>query len=227
MNPLKIAGIASLIFFATSCGGKKADNDSTDTVVAKTAVVQTNTSNKTILFFGDSLTAGYGLDDASQAFPAVIKAKIDLLKLPYNVVNAGVSGETSSDGLNRIDWVLKQKVDIFILELGANDGLRGISVQETTHNLQTIIDKVRAKNRQTKIILAGMQIPPNMGATYTHDFKELFPELAAKNHTALIPFLLDGVAGDPKLNQADGIHPTAAGDKIVAENVWKILQRAL
>jgi len=129
--------------------------------------------------------------------------------------------------LNRIDWALKQNVDIFILELGANDGLRGISVQETTHNLQTIIDKVKAKNRQTKIILAGMQIPPNMGAAYTHDFKAIFPALAAKNHTAIIPFLLAGVAGDPKLNQADGIHPTAAGDKIVAENVWKVLQKAL
>lgn len=209
-----------------SCGGKKTTNNvPADTIATKT--ITTNPANKTILFFGDSLTAGYGLDDQSESFPGVIKARIDSLKLPYNVVNAGVSGETTADGLARIDWALKQPVNIFMLELGANDGLRGLTGQQTTNNLQAIIDKIKATYPQAKIILAGMQIPPNMGAVYTHDFKDIFPELAAKNHLALVPFLLAGVAGDRKLNQADGIHPTTAGAKIVAGNVWKVLKPAL
>jgi len=208
-----------------SCGNKKApENSAIDTVTVKPAINQANPTNKTILFFGDSLTAGYGLDDPSEAFPGVIKARIDSLKLPYNVVNAGVSGETTAGGLSRIDWILKQKVDIFMLELGANDGLRGTSVKETNSNLQAIIDKVKLKYPLAKIILLGMQVPPSMGQTYVHDFKQLYPDLAAKNHLTLMPFLLDGVAGDPGLNQADGIHPTATGAKIVAGNVWKVLK---
>jgi acyl-CoA thioesterase-1 len=226
MHKFKITGSLLLCLSIFSCGGKKTTVDApADTIATKTT--PTNSTNKTILFFGDSLTAGYGLDDQSESFPGVIKARIDSLKLPYNVVNAGVSGETTADGLARIDWALKQPVAIFILELGANDGLRGLSVQQSASNLQAIIDKVKAKYPQAKIILAGMQIPPNMGPAYTHDFKDIFPALAAKNHLALVPFLLAGVAGDRKLNQADGIHPTAAGAKIVAENVWKVLKTEL
>jgi acyl-CoA thioesterase I len=218
----------SLFVLIVSCGGKKSsDNSIGDTVVVKTDTITTNMANKTILFFGDSLTAGYGLDDPSQAFPGVIKAIIDSLKLPYNVVNAGVSGETSAGGLARIDWILKQKVDAFMLELGANDGLRGTPISETTSNLQAIIDKVKAKYPNAKIILLGMQVPPSMGQTYVLDFKNIFPVLAAKNNLPLVPFLLDGVGGDPKLNQADGIHPTAQGAKIVALNVWKVLKSNL
>ena len=183
---------------------------------------------KTVLFFGDSLTAGYGLDDpASDAFPSVIREEIKKTKLPYNVVNAGNSGETSAGGLGRIDWVLKQKVDVFILELGANDGLRGIAVSETTRNLQDIIDRVKAKYPQAKIVLTGMQIPPSMGATYAQDFKNMFPKLAKKNNVTLVPFLLDKVGGISKLNQADGIHPTKEGAKIVADNVWSVLKNVL
>lgn len=182
--------------------------------------------SKTLLFFGDSLTAGLGLE-TEEAFPALIQQKIDTLQLPYQVVNAGLSGETTAGGKNRISWVLNQTVDVFVLELGANDGLRGIPVTETRANLQAIIDTVKAKNPNTKIILAGMQIPPNMGQDYTRDFKNVFPELAAKNNLPLIPFLLENVAGIPELNQPDGIHPTAEGHKIMAETVWPVIKDVL
>jgi acyl-CoA thioesterase-1 len=186
-------------------------------------VVAATKKEKTILFFGNSLTAGYGIDP-SQAFPALIQNKIDSLKLNYNVINAGVSGETSAGGNGRIDWILRQPIDVFVLELGGNDGLRGIPLAETKKNLQAIIDKVKAKYPDAKIILAGMQIPPNMGQDYTGEFKKIYPELAAKNKISLIPFLLQGVGGDPKLNQDDGIHPNVQGAIIVAENVWKVLK---
>ena len=183
-------------------------------------------STKTILFFGNSLTAGYGLE-LNEAFPAIIQHKIDSLKLPYTVINAGVSGETSAGGNSRIDWVLRQSIDIFILELGGNDGLRGIPVAETKRNLQSIIDKVRSKYPGVKIILAGMQIPPNMGQQYTSAFRDLFPDLSRNNKIPLIPFLLEGVGGEARLNLPDGIHPTAEGHAILAENVWKVLQPLL
>jgi len=206
-----------------ACGGKNTSVD-TQQETAKDTTSATTSNKKTILFFGDSLTAGYGLDDPANAFPGVIERKIDSLKLPYAVVNAGVSGETTAGGLARIDWILKQKVDIFVLELGANDGLRGTPVAETTKNLQFIINKVKAKYPDAKIVLAGMQVPPSMGNDYITSFKNLFPALAEKNKIALVPFLLAGVGGNPKLNQADGIHPTADGAKIVANNVWKVLK---
>jgi acyl-CoA thioesterase-1 len=184
------------------------------------------TNNNIIMFFGDSLTAGYGLD-TEEAFPAVIQQIVDSLNLNYTIVNAGLSGETTASGRNRLDWVLNQKADVFILELGANDGLRGIPLNETRQNLQAIVDSVREKNPDTVIILAGMQIPPNMGQEYTAEFRKIFPELAAKNETLLIPFLLDNVAGIPELNQEDGIHPTIEGQKIVATNVWEVLKPIL
>lgn len=179
--------------------------------------------SKTIIFFGNSLTAGMGLDP-NEAFPALIQDKLDSLQLDFKVINAGLSGETTASGKNRLNWVLNQKVDVFVLELGANDGLRGIPLTETRSNLQSIIDTVLQKNPMTKIILAGMQIPPNMGKAYTTEFRSIFPELAKKNKAALIPFLLRDVAGIPALNQEDGIHPTEEGQKIVANNVWEILE---
>jgi acyl-CoA thioesterase-1 len=181
---------------------------------------------KVILFFGNSLTAGMGLEP-SEAFPALIKERIDSLGFEYEVINAGLSGETTASGKNRIDWVLSKEVAVFVLELGANDGLRGVPLAETRKNLQEIIDIVNEKNPNAEIILAGMQIPPNMGEAYTTEFRNIFPELAKKNKLKLIPFLLDGVAGDPKLNQQDGIHPTAKGYKIVADNVWDVLKEVL
>lgn len=188
---------------------------------------QSAPESKTILFFGDSLTAGYGLDDPSEAFPGVIQTKIDSAKLPYTIVNAGVSGETTAGGKNRIDWVLKQPVTVFVLELGANDGLRGLPVQQTSDNLQVIIDHVKAKYPKAKLVLAGMQVPPNMGNDYAAQFKAIFPKIAAKNNMTLVPFLLQGVGGIPSLNQKDGIHPTAVGARIVAANVWQILKPLL
>lgn len=181
---------------------------------------------KTILFFGNSLTAGYGLQP-SEAFPALIQKKIDSLNLPYKVINAGLSGETTAGGKNRIDWILKQPVDVFVLELGANDGLRGIPPQSTKDNLQAIIDKVKAKYPNVKIVLAGMEIPPSMGGSYAAQFRVVFRQLAEKNNLAFIPFLLEGVAGERSLNQGDGVHPTAQGQKILAENTWQILKDVL
>ncbi len=178
---------------------------------------------KTIIFFGDSLSAGYGLDEPTLAFPGLIQHRLDSLHADYQVINAGVSGETTAGGVGRIAWILNQPVDVFVLELGANDGLRGIPVETTEKNLQTIIDSVSAKNPGVKIVLAGMQVPPNMGAKYANAFKAIFPALAAKNNATLIPFLLDGVGGEPSLNQADGIHPNVEGHRIVADNVWKTL----
>lgn len=185
-----------------------------------------NQPMKTILFFGNSLTAGYGLDP-SEAFPALIQQKIDSLGLPYKAINAGNSGETSAGGKSRIDWLLKQKVDVFVLELGANDGLRGIPVPETSRNLQAIIDKVKAKYPEAKMVLLGMEIPPNMGGKYAADFRVIFRQLATKNNMAFVPFLLEGVGGVRELNLPDGIHPTAKGHKILTENVWTVLKDVL
>ncbi len=179
-------------------------------------------SEKTILFLGNSLSAGYGLDP-ELAFPALIQQKIDSLKWNFRVINAGLSGETSAGGLRRVDWLLKNRVDIFVLELGGNDGLRGIALELTKKNLQAIIDRVKAKYPAAKIVIAGMQVPPNLGQEYAAQFRALYAELAKKNNALLIPFLLEGVGGDPKLNLPDGIHPTAAGHRLVAKNVWKVL----
>lgn len=213
-----------------SCGKQenKQQNKQTETSVESEnqPTPETDEATKVILFFGNSLTAGYQLE-ASEAYPAVIQQKIDSLGYDYQVVNAGLSGDTSASGKSRLDWVLKQNVDVFVLELGANDGLRGIPLSETRQNLQDIIDMVKAKNADTKIILAGMQIPPNMGQDYTTEFRTIFPDLAEQNNVELIPFLLEGVAGNPELNLNDGIHPTAEGYKIVADNVWDILAEVL
>jgi acyl-CoA thioesterase-1 len=219
----------SSVILLLSCGSDTAKKEKT----TETAPIKTESKKaekvvtKKLLFFGDSLTAGYGLEDLNNAFPALIQTKIDSLSLKYTVINSGLSGETSAGGKSRINWVLNQKVDIFILELGANDGLRGIPLKETRKNLQAIIDAVLAKNAATKIVLAGMQLPPNMGIDYITEFKTIFPELAKKNGLKLIPFLLKDVGGIPALNQADGIHPTGKGHKILANNAWVILKPML
>lgn len=186
----------------------------------------TAAETKTVIFFGDSLTAGYGLDP-DEAFPALIQKKIDAAGMPARVVNAGLSGETTAGGLRRLNWILRQKVDVFVIELGANDGLRGIAPDVTRNNLQAMIDQVRAKYPHVVIVLAGMQLPTNLGPDYTRKFAAIFPELATSNHLTLIPFLLAGVGGVESLNQGDGMHPTAQGDQIVADTVWKTLERLL
>ncbi len=217
-----------LAFLLFACGPKEKSTTEDSSAGSQTETgpdkeKEAQVQAKNIVFFGNSLTAGYGLDPR-EAFPALIQNKLDSLGLKYNVINAGLSGETTSGGNSRVDWVLNQKPDVFVLELGANDGLRGIPLEETRANLQSIIDKVRKKNPEVKIVLAGMQIPPNMGPEYTAEFRTIFPDLAESNEIALIPFLLDGVAGNPELNQRDGIHPTAEGQVIVASNVWSILE---
>jgi len=215
-----------LFIFFTSCGNmatKKADVGEMEEKVIENKV-EAKSESKVILFFGNSLTAGMGLDP-NEAFPALIQEKIDSLQLSYKVVNAGLSGETTASGKNRLGWVLNADIEVFVLELGANDGLRGISLEETRGNLQEIIDVVQQKNPNTTIILAGMQIPPNMGQNYTSEFKDIFPDLAKKNNIGLIPFLLEDVAGNPELNQPDGIHPTAEGQKIIANNIWPIIAK--
>ncbi|MGE5944383.1 MAG: arylesterase [Flavobacteriales bacterium] len=217
-----------LLITSTSCGetSDKKLKTSSDDIEATDSLRATTSKDKLILFFGNSLTAGMGLD-VEEAFPAVIQHKLDSLGLSYKVINAGLSGETTASGKNRVEWILNQKVDVFVLELGANDGLRGIPPSETKSNLQAIIDIVREKNPDVKIVLAGMQMPPNLGEDYTTEFKNIFPELAEKNNIELIPFLLENVAGIPELNQGDGIHPTVEGQKILAENVWVVLEDIL
>jgi acyl-CoA thioesterase-1 len=181
-----------------------------------------NDTKKRIVILGDSITAGYGLD-LKQAYPALIQQKIAQAKLPFVVVNAGVSGDTSAGGLRRVAWTLSKGADILIIALGGNDGLRGISTDETKKNLLGIIKKARTKNPMIKTLIAGMQMPANMGPKFTERFKKIFPEIAKASNSRLIPFLIEDVGGDENLNQADGIHPTAEGQRIVADNVWKIL----
>jgi acyl-CoA thioesterase-1 len=216
--------ITLFFFVLSSCTDNKKSTETDNTNIAKDSAAITK--KKTIVFYGNSLTAGYGLSPA-QAFPAIIQKKIDSLGLPYQVVNAGVSGETSSGGKTRIDWILRQPVDVFVLELGANDGLRGIPLSATRENLQSIIDRVIAKNPATKLVFAGMQVPPNMGEKYSTEFRNIYTDLAEKNEMTLVPFLLEGVGGEPSLNQEDGIHPTAEGHRVVADNLWQHLKSLL
>lgn len=180
----------------------------------------------TVLFYGNSLTTGFGIDP-DKAYPQLIQEKIDGLGWPFRVINGGVGGETSAGGLSRIDWVLRNRVDVFVLELGGNDGLRGVDPRTTRRNLSAIIRRVRDRYPETKIILAGMQAPPNMGQRFVTEFREMYPALAESERVALIPFILEGVGGIPELNLPDGIHPTAEGHAIMAENVWKVLKPVL
>jgi acyl-CoA thioesterase-1 len=181
---------------------------------------------KTVLFFGDSLTAGYGLDPA-QAFPALIQAKITARGWDFQVINAGISGETTAGGLRRIDRVLQRPIAVLVLALGANDGLRGLPLADAKRNLQAIIDRTRHTYPQAKIVLAGMQVPTTLGREYATGFHTMFSDLATANAATLIPFLLEGVAGIPALNLPDGLHPNPAGHRIIAENVWQVLEPIL
>ena len=220
---LKTLSVLTLLL-AISCqqNGDKAPVKTTETT-AKTTESGSKTAKKSILFFGNSLTAGYGLDDASTAgFVGLTQQKMDSLNLPYRCVNAGLSGETTAGGNSRVEWVIEQQpVDIFILELGGNDALRGLKAEESEKNLQSILDKVRAKYPSVKIILSGMEAPRNMGKVYTTAFHNVYPTLAKRNNIALIPFVLEGVGGIAALNQKDGIHPTAEGNKLLRRRFGK------
>jgi acyl-CoA thioesterase I len=199
---------------------------------SRTLLAQTSTPapgatpTKTVVFLGDSLTAGLGLPP-TEAFPALIAEKIRAAGLPFKVENAGLSGDTSAGALRRTDWLLQRPIDVLVIELGGNDGLRGLPVRSLKSNLQAIIDKAKAKNPAVKIVIAGMQIPPNLGAEYATNFERVYAELARENNAVLIPFLLEGVGGHRDLNQQDMIHPTAAGHRIVADLVWRTLEPIL
>jgi acyl-CoA thioesterase-1 len=182
--------------------------------------------SRIVLFLGDSITAGYGLD-LSQAYPALVQQKIDAQGWSFKAVNAGQSGDTSATGLERLDWLLRNKIDVLVLELGGNDGLRGLPVEGTRKNLQAIIDRTRAKYPAVQIIIAGMKVPPNMGAEYSKNFEAIYPHLAKKNKAVLIPFILEGVGGVAALNFPDRVHPTAKGHEMIAETVWKALEPVL
>lgn len=181
-------------------------------------------SRGTLVFLGDSLTAGLGLSK-EQAFPALIEERLRAAHRPWKVVNAGVSGDTTAGAAARLDWVYKQKVDVLFVCLGANDGLRGIPVAETERNLRLILD--RAQREGSRVVLAGVQLPENYGPEYRAAFARIFPRLAKDYRVPLLPFILEGVAMDPRLNQPDGIHPTAEGARIVADHVWAALEPAL
>jgi acyl-CoA thioesterase-1 len=183
-------------------------------------------TNLVVVVLGDSLAAGFGVDP-SESFPALLQKKASDLGLPVTVVNAGVSGDTTAGGLRRLDWLLRRPVDILVLELGGNDGLRGTPVATTRSNLVAMIHKARDHNPKVRIVVAGMQMPPSMGQDYASAFGELFSSVAREEKTSLIPFLLDGVGGIPELNQADQIHPTAKGHRVVADTVWRVLEPLL
>ena len=178
---------------------------------------------KTILVFGDSLSDGFMLK-RSEAYPALLAKKLRAAGLNFQVINASASGGTTDGGLERLPAHLKHRIDIFVLELGINDAFLGISVAQIEKNLQRIIDKVKARNPNSRVIIAGLQLPDYTGDDYVSAFGNMFAELAAKNGAALVPYLLQGVAGNPSLNLPDGIHPNAAGQKVLAENVWRVLE---
>lgn len=218
--------VISLSFW--SCGAEQAPSKAKNVAKSTETKASEPSSNKkkSILFYGDSLTAGYGLEE-DQSFPSHIEDKIDSLALNYKVVNAGLSGETSSGGLKRIDWVMRQPVDIFILELGANDMLRGLPLDQTRNNLSQIITKVKTKYPQAKVGLCEMIAAPNMGSDYVKGFNKIFHDLAAEHSITLFPFFLEGIAGYEQYLLQDGKHPNAAGQVLAAENIWKVLEGML
>ncbi|MFL0684620.1 MAG: arylesterase [Algoriphagus aquaeductus] len=220
----RIASFFTLVvvsFLFVSCGGNSPET--TNQTNSDSTAVSQKSEQKLVLFFGNSLTAGYGIDP-EDAFPGLVQARLDSLGKEFKVINGGLSGETTAGGLSRLDWFLEEEPYIFVLELGGNDGLRGILPSESKNNLLAIIDKVKSKYPNTKIILAGMQIPPNMGQEYTDEFKAIYPAVAAEKNVTLIPFLLEGVAGNPELNLPDGIHPTEEGHQIVFGTVWPFIE---
>ncbi|MFN2397786.1 MAG: arylesterase [Gemmatimonadaceae bacterium] len=226
-----VAACFCTAFLLTGCGDRENTETSASRPYARTGVPVSDTvsaagnnrsDSPTVLFVGTSLTAGLGLDPEA-AYPSLIADRIDSLGLRYRVVNAGVSGETSAGALRRIDWLMRGPVGVFVLETGANDGLRGLPVDSLRANIREILTRVRATHPDARIVLVGMEAPPNMGSRYTEDFRAVYPELASEFGASLVPFLLDGVAGVTRFNQADGIHPNEEGAEIVAEAVWRAL----
>ena len=222
-----MAGSALLACLALACGGSR---PAEAPAIRETPAVQSVPSpaeKRVVLFLGTSLTAGYGLADPDLAYPGLIEKRIGEAGLPYAAVNAGVSGETSAGALRRLDWLLKQKVDVLVVETGANDALRGQDPEATRANIDAILKRAEAQSPPPRLVILGMKAPPNMGSTYLRAFDPIYPELARKHGAVLVPFLLEGVAGIPALNQADGIHPTPEGQRRMAELVWRALEPLL
>ncbi|MBA3881481.1 MAG: arylesterase [Chthoniobacterales bacterium] len=188
-----------------------------------TSAARRDVTGVTILMLGDSLTDGYGVS-RSQAYPALVGEKLRAGGYKFEVINAGVSGDTTAGGLRRIPKYLTQKIDILVLALGINDAFRGVPVEQIRANLQGVIDRTRERNPKVKVVVAGMQLPLFGADSYVRSFGEMFAELAEKNHAALIPYLLEGVGGDPSLNLPDRVHPNAAGQRALAQNVWRVLE---
>jgi acyl-CoA thioesterase-1 len=228
--------LLTIVTFGGACGGESGARDARRTALSSQRARGVDTAaprigqrapagpaaRRTILFVGTSLTAGQGLEPDS-AYPQMIDRKLDSLGLPYDAVNAGVSGETSSGLLRRIDWLLREPFDVIVVETGANDGLRGTPVATVRANVQQVIDRIRSARPTAAILLVQMEALPNFGEQYTSEFRALFPQLARRNGLVLLPFLLEGVAGHSDLNQPDGIHPNLTGERIVAENIWRAL----
>jgi acyl-CoA thioesterase I len=231
------AALLSTLLLTYGCGGEAGAPASSSAAKAPAGVsaamaagaeavtaTATPTSAPVVVFLGDSLTAGYGLSEPD-AFPALIAEQLERAGRSARVVNAGVSGDTTAGGLSRLDWLLQQKPAVVLVALGANDGLRGVPVAETERNLRRIVERVKAAGAE--VVLAGMMLPPNYGPEYTRDFQALFPKLAREQGVPLVPFLLEGVAAEPNLNLADGIHPNVEGQKIVATTVYPFVTAAL
>ncbi len=221
-------------FTQTACGSGSGSNDNSDLVRSAGQegssgldTARPTTVEGRVVFLGTSLTAGLGLDDPAHRFTDRIQALADDAELPFRMVNSGVSGDVSAGGLGRISWLLRAPVQVLVLELGANDGIRGVSPDSMKANLQAVIDSTRTYYPEARLLLAGMQAPPNLGQAYASAFSSVFSELARTNGGTLIPFLLEGVAGVPELNQADAIHPTAEGHRMIAETVWGYLRPIL
>jgi acyl-CoA thioesterase-1 len=227
MRPSSKLGVAmAIVVAACAGGGSQESSEGRAREASAGSAASPATLRRTIVFVGTSLTAGMGLDP-EQAFPALLAEKIDSAGLPYEVVNAGNSGETSAGALRRIDWILRQPMDVLVLETGANDGLRGVRPDSVRANIQGIIDRVRAAKPETRILLVRMEAPPNFGPRYTADFRRIFPDLARENDIELLPFLLEDVAGKAELNQGDGMHPNADGTRVAAETLWEELEPIL
>ncbi len=225
-----------LLALPPACGGaenpgavRSPDREVPATDAAPRAdAVLPDTERDIVLFLGTSLTEGYGLDAPEEhAFPARIQERIDRAGLPFRVVNAGLGGDTSAGGLGRLEWLLRMPVRVLVIELGANDGLRGQNVDALRDNLLAVVRRTRARHPEAEILLAGMQAPPNLGERYAARFRAVFPEVAREADVALVPFLLEGVGGVRELNQADGIHPSVEGHEIVAGTVWASLEPVL
>jgi acyl-CoA thioesterase-1 len=217
-----VAGLALCLAAAACNGDTRAESESKPPAPA--LLPSTTDERPKIVALGDSLTAGLGLVQ-TESYPGLLQARIDADGYEFEVINAGVSGDTSAGGLRRLDWVLKDDVRVLIVALGANDGLRGLSIPQMQNNLSQIIE--RAQERNIAVILAGMEAPPNYGEEYAASFRKAYADLARKYRVTFVPFLLAGVAGMPDLNQADGIHPTAGGTALVAASIWKALHPIL